>query len=170
MLPLGKASQFPAALWPSWKQALLALKQYSRGSSVPLGWKAQVELRPLTPWGKPLQLGLPSHLWVAGPRVWILTILCLCPSQIPCGSFFLSLIMKKKSFLLVFKFYSEIVFFCVSSCDFGAPVGEVEFRVFLLHPLVSLCFLFVCIFVLFFCYSSLNELRWKLRQKVGILL
>lgn len=77
---------------------------------------------------------------------------------------------KKKSFLLVFKFYSEIVFFCVSSCDFGAPVGEVEFRVFLLHPLVSLCFLFVCIFVLFFCYSSVNELRQKLRQKVGILL
>ena len=80
---------------------------------------------------------------------------------------------KKKSFLLVFKFYSEIVFFCVSSCDFGAPAGEVEFRVFLLHPLVSLCFcLFVYLFyfILFFCFSSLNDLRQKLRQKVGILL
>ena len=33
VLPLGKESPFPAALWLSWKQALLALKQYSRGSS-----------------------------------------------------------------------------------------------------------------------------------------
>ena len=46
----------------------------------------------------------------------------------------------------------------MSGCDFGGPVGEVEFRVFLLHHLVCLSFLFVCIFVLFFCYSKkMNE-------------
>ena len=34
----------------------------------PQAGPANVGLRPLTPWGKPLQLGLPSHLWVIHPR------------------------------------------------------------------------------------------------------
>lgn len=69
----------------------------------PQAGPANVGLRPLTPWGKPLQLGLPSHLWVIHPRgvgldysvslsflkISLLILLCI----FSCG----------KSFLLVFR-------------------------------------------------------------------
>ena len=62
-----------------------------------------VGLRPLAPWGEPLQLWLTSHLCVTHPGVWVLTILQLCSSYLSrCGSFL-------KSFLLDFWFLSFII-------------------------------------------------------------
>ena len=72
----------------------------------PQAAESGVGLGPLTPWAEPLQLRLSSDLWVAYPRLYVLTLcVCHCSSyQSCCGSFFISLVME--NFLLVFRSFA----------------------------------------------------------------
>lgn len=90
----------------------------------PQAGPANVGLRPLTTWGKPLQLGLPSHLWVIHARdvgldyrvslsflqISLLIFLCI----FSCGKSFLSLQ------IILMDSWS------VSSCNLLCPEEEVS--------------------------------------------
>ena len=66
-------------------------------------------LRPLTPWGEPLQLWLFSCLWIACPRGMNLDS-TVSPLLLPISLWFLLCIFScGKSFLLVFRSFSSIV-------------------------------------------------------------
>ena len=60
-----------------------------------------VGLRPLVPGGKILQLFLSPHLWITYLKVWVLTILCLCPSYLYYNSSLMSLVLE--NLVLVFR-------------------------------------------------------------------
>ena len=64
-------------------------------SAGPPGCRVWCEVGPLTLWAEPLQLWLSSDLWIAYPRLCVLTLcVCHCSYQSFCGSFFISLVME----------------------------------------------------------------------------
>ena len=101
---------------------------------VPQVGEFDIRLGPLIPQGGTPWLWYLFSLWITATGVWVLTSPCLCPS------YFILMwpslyILSFKNLLLLFRSFLEITILYVNSCSFGAFVGKLKFRIFLLHHL-----------------------------------